>query len=144
MRMARREFLKKAGLRSLALASLPSLLDALLAPAPAGAQETMKLAKGVTLRIDRKLDGLGIPGVKEIMGGRVFLAPGASLNNQVQAEKTWDFCFQQVGPMILVANGKPSRIASGQLWLVRPGTKFSLENRSRVTVIDTFWEIVLK
>ena len=144
MRMARREFLKQAGLGSVALASLPSLLDALLAPAPADAQETMKLAKEVTLKIDKKLDGLGIPGVKEIMGGRVFLAPGASLDNQVQAEKTWDFCFQQAGPMILVANGKSSTIASGQLWLVRPGTKFSLKNKSRATVVDAFWEIALK
>jgi len=143
MSMTRREILKQAGLGSVAIASLPILLDALVAPAPADAQEVQQLAKGVTLKIDKKLDGLGIPGVKGIMAGRVLLAPGASFDT-TQEEKTWDFCFQQVGPMILVVDGKTSTIASGQQWFLVPGAKVSLKNKSKVTVVDTFWEIALK
>jgi hypothetical protein len=111
---------------------------------PAAKAEEMKLPPGVTLKIDKKFDGQGIPGVKEIMGGRVLMAPGSSWKDQTQDAKTWDFCFQEVGPMIVVANGKTSTIATGTLWQVLPGTKFSLENKSKVTVVDAFWEITLQ
>ncbi len=112
-------------------------------PRPVEAQETTKLAPGVTLKIDKKFDGLGIPGVKEIMAGRVLMAPGSTWSDK-QDSKTWDFCFQQVGPMIVVADGKTSTIATGTLWWVPPGTKFTLTNKSKVTVVDAFWEVTLK
>jgi len=39
---------------------------------------------------------------------------------------------------------RSATIASGQHWFVLPGAKTSLKNKSKVTAIDTFWEIELE
>ena len=120
MKMDRREFLKKAGLGSIALGSLPTLINALATPTWAQGQRSftftkaphggeVKVTGNVSDKLIQRFGASGLSGASSIEYRRLTMKPGARMEGLMVMDDHAEFCFVEKGAVTMTTAAEAKR-----------------------------------